>query len=180
MAAVFTYSPSTLIVGRHGNHSDAGAHDCASRISCLEVTCVRTVIHFLHRLPFLQSMLVVSSIRTGSADGGKTIVGLFCCCFMSCPGCTQPILVCVTQRFLGLFHTSAALECFSLKGLCVDLYQWISTEIGKIGTFKCHVNSVTVFSFSHRRHWAYLTLKSCCHSSLFIHICCVLSQSPWM
>lgn len=70
----------------------------------------RTVTHFPPKAAASVRHSGVSSIRSRSADAGKTIVVLLLL-FFPLPwdlGCMQPIFASVTQSFLTLVHISVA------------------------------------------------------------------------
>ncbi len=111
MAAVFTYSPSTLIVDRHGNHSAAASWQCNEKLLLLKKS---HAVHSDTLSPKAAASLRhdgVSSVRTRSADAGKTIVVLFV--VVCAPARLHTAYFCLC--FLGLLHTSG----ISLHRRCI-------------------------------------------------------------
>lgn len=137
-AAVFTYSPSTLIVDRHGYHSDVvaaavqrGSHvvkkSHAARSNRLSLKAAASVRHD-----------GVSSFRSRSADAGKTIVVLFvvACLFFAS----------VTQGYLVLVHTSVAFMVLLIYLSVFTCALIMQLQPGQGDICRCHGNILTRFS----------------------------------
>lgn len=140
MAAVFTYSASTLIVGRHGYHPELAA--TAALRGSLVVKKSHAALGDTLSPKAAASVRHggVSSIRYGSADAGKNNCCFVCCCSSSTQA-AHSLCASVTQCFLGLVHISIY-KSFYCKRLHMRSDHSVTTRLGR------YLNTLTEFSFT--------------------------------